>query len=94
MSNGPLFSHLNGKYITRNQFLSVLRSALKFSGYDTSNFNTHSFRIGGATFLASQGKSEAFVKMRGRWQSMRIKDILDVNSMLVFFRVKTFMVIG
>lgn len=69
MSNGPLFCHLNGKYITRNQFLSVLRSALKFSGYDTSNFNTHSFRIGGATFLASQGKSEEFIKIKGRWQS-------------------------
>ena len=67
--NGPLFCHMNGKYITRNQFLSVLRSALQFLGYDTYRFNTHSFRIGGATFLASQGKSEEFIKLKGRWQS-------------------------
>ena len=37
----PLFCHLNCTCLTRNQFVSILHSVLKFLGYCTTNINTH-----------------------------------------------------
>lgn len=67
--DGPLFCHLNKMYLSRRQFLSVLHSSLKFLGYKTEQFNTHSFRIGAATFLSKLGLSDDEIKRRGRWSS-------------------------
>ena len=67
---GPLFCHLNRKCLSRRQFASVLHSALKFLGYNVDNINTHSFRIGAATFFfASIGLSDDVIKEKGRWSS-------------------------
>jgi hypothetical protein len=35
------------------QFLSALQSSLQFLGYNTHRINTHSFRIGAATYYAN-----------------------------------------
>lgn len=67
--DGPLFCHLNKLYISRNQFVSVLHSTLRFLGYTVDKFNTHSFRIGGCTHLAQLGFSDDEIKRRGRWLS-------------------------
>lgn len=66
---GPLFCHLNRKHISRRQFVTVLHSSLKFLGYHVDNINTHSFRIGAATYFASIGLSDDAIKVKGRWTS-------------------------
>ena len=67
--DGPLFCHLNKKSLSRRQFVSVLHSALKFLGYQFDHINTHSFRIGAATYFSSIGLSDEDIKKRGRWIS-------------------------
>jgi hypothetical protein len=47
--NGPLFIHLNYRVVTRFHICSILKSALRFAGYHSGQYNTHSFRIGAAT---------------------------------------------
>ena len=47
--NGPLFIHLNYRVVIRFHICSILKSALRFAGYNPSQYNTHSFRIGAAT---------------------------------------------
>jgi hypothetical protein len=46
--------------------VSILHRALKFLGYCTTNINTHSFRIGAATYLALKGESGETIKQKGR----------------------------
>ena len=36
---GPLFCHLNGKFLTRYPFYSILSAALRFLNYDVNKFN-------------------------------------------------------
>jgi hypothetical protein len=39
---GPLFCHLDGKTLTRFQFLSVLKKALNWAGISDKGFSSHS----------------------------------------------------
>ena len=77
---GPFFCHLNGKPITRYQFHSILKSALRFLNYDVNKFNTHSFRIGAATFAFLNGNSESEIKDMGRWRSSTYKRYIRINT--------------
>ena len=70
---GPLYCHMNNKHVTRKQFSNMLYKSLKFLGYDCDNINTHSFRIGGATYLALLGESDDSIKRKGRWSSNSFK---------------------
>ena len=67
--DGPLFCPLNLNVLTRTQFLSALQSSLQFLGYNTHRINTHSFRIGAATYYAMLGLNEDEIKKKGRWSS-------------------------
>lgn len=65
-----LFVDFKGEPYTRPRFCSVLRSALSLCGVPPqSNIRSHSFRIGGATYAASQGFSDAQIRYLGRWSS-------------------------
>ncbi|XP_046337630.2 uncharacterized protein LOC124119225 [Haliotis rufescens] len=66
---GQFFIHLNGKAVTRYQFSAVLRKALQFLNFHTQNYNTHSFRIGAATYAATQGIQHELLCTWGRWKS-------------------------
>jgi hypothetical protein len=52
---GPLFCHLDGKSLTRYQFVSILKKALNWAGISDKGFSSYSFRIGAATSLAMEG---------------------------------------
>ena len=65
---GPLFLS-EGKPISRNTFLKIMRLTLQASGLPISDFNTHSFRIGAATYWAQKGLSDLMIKKLGRWRS-------------------------
>lgn len=65
---GILFT-LNGKIYPRRTFDSRLKDLLIFCRLDPNSFKGHSFRIGAATFAASNGKSDAYIRAAGRWSS-------------------------
>ena len=44
--NGPLFIFEDGCSLTRQRFSSILDNLLSRLGFDTTQYNTHSFRIG------------------------------------------------
>ena len=66
---GPLFLSSSGTAIVRKSFIFELQQALKRAGISDARYTSHSFRIGGASFLASQGASEIQIRQAGRWAS-------------------------
>jgi hypothetical protein len=68
-SPGPLFCTKEGKAIARGQICTELRLAFALTGLGQERFTSHSFRIGGATFLARQGASDAQIRQAGRWST-------------------------
>jgi len=56
--NGPLFIHLNHWGVTRFQVCFILKSKLRFAGYNPGQYNTHVFRIGAATTAVMVGKTD------------------------------------
>jgi nitric oxide reductase large subunit len=84
--DGPLFCHLNRNVLTRTQFLSTLQSSLQFLGYNTHRINTHSFRIGAATYYAMFGLNEDEIKLKKRTDGAptHTNVILDHNSVLIY----------
>ena len=66
---GPLFILQSGKPFLRRQFDAALKSVLKFSGYSTTLYKGHSFRIGAATEAAARGCSDAQIRNLGRWRT-------------------------
>lgn len=66
---GYLFCHKNNTPLTRYQFSSILSKAIKKIGLPSTQFKTHSFRIGRASDLAARGVSMETIKQMGRWHS-------------------------
>ena len=69
MSAGPLFFFQDGQYLTKESFISWVRSALDTLGINSAEYAGHSFRIGAATTAAEQGIEDSVIKMLGRWES-------------------------
>lgn len=63
-----LFIHSNLRPLTRFQFNAVLKRSLHFADIP-SHIRSHSFRIGGATYLSQQGLSDTKIMAMGRWKS-------------------------
>ena len=66
---GPLFRYQGGNYLTRQTFITLLRTTLRQAGLDDSQYAAHSFRIGAATTAKEAGISDVHIKMLGRWKS-------------------------
>ena len=66
---GPLFKLRDGRFLTKDLFITRVRSALSVLGYDKSSYAGHSFRIGAATTAAERGIEDSVIKMLGRWES-------------------------
>lgn len=66
---GPLFITNDGKYLTRLLFSTRIDALLESLHVDTSQYNTHSFRIGAATTAAQAHIPETHIKTLGRWRS-------------------------
>ena len=79
--HGPLFVKRNGKAFSRAEFLSLLGKVMKASGISQCGYNTHSFRIGGATYMALQGYSSEQIRNFGRWKSDAYKRYISVNNL-------------
>ena len=69
-SSSPLFSFVQpGKWLTRNNLTSELRTVLKHCGLPYDKFYSHSFRIGAATTAGKAGIPSWLIKVLGRWSS-------------------------
>ncbi|XP_077307203.1 integrase/recombinase xerD homolog [Lithobates pipiens] len=71
--DGTLLVHADGSLLSRFQFVAVFRKCLTAAGLDSSQFASHSFRIGAATEAARCGLDEAAVRRIGRWESLRFR---------------------
>jgi hypothetical protein len=69
MSPGPLFRFQDGRFLTKEQFISLVRADLGILGLNSKDYAGHSFRIGAATTAAEQGIEDSIIKMLGRWES-------------------------
>lgn len=80
VSAGPLFLSDTGEAVSRSSFCKELKSALQFCGHPQERYNTHSFRIGAATHLASQGASDAQIRIAGRWASNAFTSYIRMHN--------------
>ena len=76
---GPLFCKIDGSYVSRDQFVTVLKKSLNCLNVDSTHFNSHSFRIGRCTDLSQEGYSESQIKLIGRWNSSSYKKYVRPN---------------
>ena len=67
--HGPLFRFSDGRYLTRQNFVSRIRQALETLGLESSHYAGHSFRIGAATTAAKANIEDSLIKTLGRWES-------------------------
>ena len=65
---GPLYQVQN-KPLTRQQFTTTLNQCLKYINLPYTQFNTHSFRIGRTTDMATANVPHTTIKRIGRWKS-------------------------
>lgn len=72
---GPIFTFADGSYLTRTVLSSLLEAC--FPG---CSLNTHSFRIGGASSLASHGFSDATIQTLGRWRSRAYLNYIQLSN--------------
>ena len=70
MEDGPLFKFEDGRVLTRQRFVAVVKEGLQRAGIDSSKYNGHSFRIGAATTAAAKGIEDSIIKTLGRWESV------------------------
>ncbi|XP_073529602.1 uncharacterized protein [Phyllobates terribilis] len=71
-----LLVHEDGSFLSRYQFLAVLKKCLEAGGIPPKEFSGHSFRIGAATEAARRGLGDELVKKIGRWESIRFRSYI------------------
>jgi hypothetical protein len=77
---GPFFASPSGIGVSRACFSTVLNACLSYCNLPVSEFKTHSFRIGGASFLALQGQPTEVIKAVGRWRSNSYRQYIRLSQ--------------
>lgn len=91
-SGGPAFVFVsNGEFkpLTSELFLDRIRECLSKSGANPSDYATHSFRRGGATFCYSIGLSPDAIKIAGNWTSNCYQQYIDNDTQTRFNIIRT-----
>lgn len=83
---GPLFCSRNLYPIHRSLFIKRLNLSLQNIGIEQKYYRSHSFRIGGATYAAENGMSDAKIRALGRWKSNAFKKYLRIAVVSNSFR--------
>lgn len=66
---GPLFRDVTGAPLHRSLIVNELHNHIARLGLSPTEYNTHSFRTGKATDMASDGFSVTQISLAGRWKS-------------------------
>jgi len=77
LPDSPLFSFRNGKPLSRDLCVSVLKATIAKLNIDTSRFGGLSFRRGGAQSLRDAGVPDHLIQVIGRWASDAYKVYLS-----------------
>jgi len=77
-SQGQFFL-LEGLPVTASSVSRELKTVLQHLGYNSTLYNTHSFRIGKTTDMAMSGSSEEQICMAGRWHSDAFRKYIKPN---------------
>jgi len=64
---GPLFVHLDNMAVTKREFLTVFRRALRLVGLPPNHYGVHSFWLGTAITAVSHGYSDEAINRIARW---------------------------
>ena len=75
---GPFFQYQNGVFLSTRLFNKLISNALPANSQGT--YSSHSFRIGGATSLASRGYSADVIQYLGRWASDSYKKYIRFSN--------------
>ena len=67
--DGPFFRFADGRFLTRDRFVTAVRSGLMAAGVNPSLYAGHSFRVGAATTTANCGLQDSLIKTLSRWES-------------------------
>ena len=67
---GLLFTFEDGRLLTRQCFVDLVRDALQKAGIPREKYCGHSFRIGAATTVAAKGVEDCVIQTSGRWESL------------------------
>lgn len=68
-SSDPLFITSDGVTLSRDYFISCVKSVLHYLGFNEDLYNGHSFRIGSASSAAKAKIPDHLIKTLGRWSS-------------------------
>lgn len=78
-TSSPLFEGFaTGIALTRDLFITRLKTLLFANGYDSSLYSGHSFRRGAASSAAAAGYADFEIQLLGRWRSDAYKLYIDV----------------
>ena len=69
IQSSPLFHFSDGRPLTSKSFRSTFLSLVEQCGYNPTQYNTHSLRIGAATAAARAGLPTETIQKLGRWRS-------------------------
>ena len=75
--HGPLFTYIDGSYLTRHRINTILKVAIPSSAQPTSS---HSFRIGAATTAAAAGFPRWLIQKLGRWNSDSFRTYIQIPN--------------
>ena len=67
---GLLFTFEDGRLLTRQRFVDLVREALQKAGIPREKYCGHSFHIGAATTAAAKGVEDCVIQTLGRWESL------------------------
>lgn len=79
---GPLFCFPDLTSISREFYSAQLRYNLTFCGLDPNFYQSHSFRIGGSSYLALLGLSDEQIRIIGRWNSNAFRRYIRCERIL------------
>ena len=78
---GPLFVFENGSPVTSDWYAKQFGIAISYLGLDPKKYQTHSMRVGAASFAAACGFSDSQIRALGRWRSDAFKKyIKELNT--------------
>ena len=64
-----MFTHSNGRPVTKDTLNSVIKQAIATLGLPTKGYTTHSLRAGAATTASQAGLTDNQIKQLGHWSS-------------------------
>ena len=80
---GPLFIHQDASAATRQQFSEKLKTTATMCNLPSHCYNTHSFRVGRATQMATDGQSDQIIRTAGRWKSSAFQRYIRPTNVIL-----------